>query len=157
MLSYLKSIGIVLLATLVAGCGSSPDSNRLETKPVMGVVKFKGQPVSGATVTFLAKNKTPGSTGQTDAEGRFVMTTYEHGDGVVPGEYDVTIVKFETPPAESAVSVEDPNYQPPAEVAPEKVKPPKNLLPPIYAQPQTSKLQVSVGAEGANDLLFDLQ
>ena len=59
------------LALLVAGCGSEEDGPELA--PVNGVVKYQGQPLKGATVTFAPKD--------TAAGGRFVAigSTNENG------------------------------------------------------------------------------
>ena len=87
----------------LAGCGEDPGvTDRPATVPVSGVVTLGGNPVEGATVTFHAGVPAPGQTaqgnsavGQTDAEGRFQLKTFEANDGAVPGEYVVTISKYE--------------------------------------------------------------
>ena len=152
-------LGTVLLCGWVAGCsGSVEPTNRQETKPAKGVVKLKGSPVAGATIRFVSTTPgVPGSVAMTNDQGLFSMTTYESGDGTVPGNFQVAIVKFEQLPEPPAVDVSDPNYQPPEDIPAEKIKPPKNLLPGKYALPSTSQLQATIGPEGDENLEFNLQ
>lgn len=76
------------MAALV-GCG--PD--RPATTPVSGVVLFKGEPVSDATVVMMVAGGGRPATGVTDAEGRFTLTTFAADDGAMLGEHAVTVVK----------------------------------------------------------------
>ena len=95
--------------------------------PTTVTVVFEGQPVEGATVTFSPQR--PGSraaVGTTDGRGNAAMSTFEAGDGVVPGVYAVGI-SHGTPP-----------------------------LPKKYGSPATSGLTVQVSGEGTNQLVFEL-
>jgi hypothetical protein len=80
------------LSLLICSCGT-------DRKPVYSthgrVVDAAGMPVAGATVIFHpidvpndSRHK-PAST--TDAEGNFVLTTYQENDGAPAGEYAVTL------------------------------------------------------------------
>jgi hypothetical protein len=65
---------------------------------VKGVVTFDGQPLEGATVIFVPSGEVASTAaGPTDAQGRFELTTRSPGDGVMPGDYRVTITKKEIP------------------------------------------------------------
>ena len=83
-------------AALAAGCGPKAISVP-KTAPVAGSVTFKGRPAAGYRVTFHprfdigAVKFTP--SGETDAAGRFTLSTGAAGDGAPPGEYAVTVVK----------------------------------------------------------------
>lgn len=83
--------GVVTLL-LCTGCGGGGE---FETIPVSGQLTCNGQPVEGILVqlTPTAEGTTPGkpANGVTDAEGRFVMTTYEFGDGAVVGKHTVGV------------------------------------------------------------------
>ena len=72
-------------AVSLAGCSNAT------TSPVEGLVTFDGKPLAGAAVVFVPQGAGRDATGQTDAAGRFEMSTFEPGDGVLPGTYKVTI------------------------------------------------------------------
>jgi hypothetical protein len=75
-----------------AGCGSS--SRKLV--PVEGIVTLEGEPLGGATVSFVpvSGGGLPAS-GRTSADGTFHLTTYSADDGALPGDYKVLVLKFE--------------------------------------------------------------
>jgi hypothetical protein len=75
-----------LLAALVwAGCDSGP---KLVTAG--GTVKFNGNPVPGADVTFMPDEGSGPSIGRTDEQGRFSLTTGGK-PGAPPGGHKVAI------------------------------------------------------------------
>jgi hypothetical protein len=79
--------GALLFAIVwVTGCGPS-------LKPVTGVVKLDGNPVEGATVSFISDDGKNVFTGFTDSSGSFKLANSENKAGVVPGNYKVTVVK----------------------------------------------------------------
>jgi hypothetical protein len=81
---YYPTLGVALLLA-GSGCGS-------KLVKVKGVLTLEGQPVEGAVVTFASPDgRGRPATGQTDAEGRFTLTTLEEGDGALPGDYRVLI------------------------------------------------------------------
>ena len=93
--SGMLASGITLSAML--GCGSGP----YDLAPVSGVVTLDGAPVAEARVVFEpmrvgeeALNAGPGSWGQTDAEGRFVVETMAGERGAVVGLHRITITTF---------------------------------------------------------------
>jgi hypothetical protein len=74
--------------------------------PVKGVVKLDGNPLAGATVTFMpAGDSGRPATGETDQEGVFRLTSLKKDDGAFPGEYRVVVTKIQAidppPPANS--------------------------------------------------------
>lgn len=132
---------------LLAGC--KPGANRPRTAPVKGEVTLKGVPVAGAAVSFQAKDGSRSSIGITDESGRYELTTFERGDGAVPGDYRVAITKFTQADVQSTTA--DGKYDPPAGPIPD----PKNELPAKYATADKSGLETTV-AEGPNTANFDL-
>ena len=65
---------------------------------VKGTVTLDGSPLSGASVTFVplsVSDELRGASGTSDDSGNFEMTTLNKADGVMPGEYRVTVVKRE--------------------------------------------------------------
>ncbi len=76
--------------TLV-GCGGL---DRPERVPVSGQVLIDGEPLTVGNIQILPDNARPAS-GKIDTNGRFEMTTFEPGDGVVPGTHRVVVVANE--------------------------------------------------------------
>jgi hypothetical protein len=77
---------------LAAGCGRTPAG----IVPVSGRVTLDGQPLAGAVVTFQPMQAgdpgAGGSSGRTDAEGRFVLTLIDPPTpGALAGLHVVTI------------------------------------------------------------------
>lgn len=85
--SRLTLICIVLAAATLLGCSANSAS-------VHGKVTFKGQPVTGGTLTFLPladDNKEPGKSavGIIQPDGTFIVGTYRSADGTVHGRHQV--------------------------------------------------------------------
>src|SRR5262245_26433679 len=92
------ALGVALGA--MAGCNSSgPQMVRIR-----GVVNYKGVPltnVSQGIVSYLPKAAGTGAreaSGRIQPDGSFVMTTFQKEDGVVVGEYDITVSAYSTQP-----------------------------------------------------------
>jgi len=114
----LRFIGL-LLALCLAGCVGS--QTPYDTAPVSGVITLDGQPLASARVTFLPIHDSqkglqscPEAIGETDASGRYSLTTVfgDPGGSVGQNRVMVTTRKFEPDPA-SAERVK--------ETAPERV------------------------------------
>jgi hypothetical protein len=69
-------------------------NNRVEVIPVTGEVVVHGKPAESAIVTFCPTDGslTRAFVAIADAQGRFQPTTYEAGDGLPAGEYEVTVL-----------------------------------------------------------------
>jgi hypothetical protein len=82
--------GIALMAS-AAGCSDG----KLKIYPVTGQVLYNGQPLKGVEIAFHpvdAKNNTGYPPhGKTDADGKYVLTTYIKDDGAPAGEFKVAI------------------------------------------------------------------
>ncbi len=97
MLSNRGRLSLVACCLLVsgffAGCSSGPLENPNWPKRVKatGSVHYQDKPVEGAVVTFVSNDGKSTATGQTDANGKFRLTTYVEGDGAVPGSHVVTV------------------------------------------------------------------
>lgn len=89
--------GVLLLwglgiTVLVTGCGGSS----FATAPVSGQVTVGGEPVANVLVTFTPIGSDaelgPGSTGRTDASGRYTLELVgENRAGAQPGKHRVTL------------------------------------------------------------------
>lgn len=150
-----RRLSLAVAILLLFGCGSAPPPK--SGPPVYkggGTVNHKGQPVAGATVTFISADGKTGAYAVTDAAGKFVLSTHSAGDGAAAGDYMVGVTKMEAPKGDmGGGSPETGDYRPPAENLP----PPKNLLPAKYATPMSSGLKATVTAEGPNEFPFDLK
>lgn len=123
---------VALAAVLIAaGCGNGSDWPTCY--PVTGKVLVDGEPAVRAIVAFhplapSADGKSYGASTFTDDDGAFRLTTFEAGDGALPGEYRVTVVaNFKVQDGQD-VSVPD-------------------LLGGKYADAATSELKVTVREE----------
>jgi hypothetical protein len=127
---------------LAAGCGSGATP----TFPVEGVVRLAdGTPLAGAGVELASSAPaTAGVTarGQTDASGRFRLTTFLNGvahDGAVAGPHKVVVV----PPAPPPGSPPDtPDH--------------RDLVPPIYRSHDSTPIEFTVTHGAENRLTISL-
>lgn len=84
---------------MAAGCGRG--GGRPATVRVSGVVTLNGRPVPETRIRFTPESEQSGRTaiGDTDASGKFTLSTFEPGDGIVPGIYDVDLTSNAVPQA----------------------------------------------------------
>lgn len=151
------SLALVCASGLAAivGCGDKSHLNRPKTVPASVVVIYRGQPVSGATVTFHpGASQQRGASSITDDDGQAEMWAYEPGDGVIPGAYKVTVSKVAVAklPDPDAVSPEE--YRK-AERALAKQSP-KHELPEKYSRVDKTSLTVDVAEDGDNEVTLEL-
>jgi len=118
--------------------GSTPGP-RKNVHPVRGTVFLDGAPLAGAYVVLQARAGGKGGRGdaRTEADGSFVLSTYQPGDGAVEGEYAVTVV-LRQPFVDAAG------------------RPGPNQLPERYSKVETTPLRVEV-KPGVNDLILEMQ
>ncbi len=135
---------LALNCWLVAGC----DSAAMPTPfPTSGRVTFEdGTPVPGGTIVFGRKNiEIRGDISPED--GRFSLSTYEKGDGAIPGDYRVYFLQ----PAEiigAAGAEEGFARQPVTSRLPEPGKIiERTVFPKKYLSPKTSGLTCKVEAK----------
>ncbi|NOX56509.1 MAG: DUF4198 domain-containing protein [Planctomycetes bacterium] len=158
---YVMLAGLGLLVGF-SGCSSGSGSTEgPATIPVTVTVKYKGEPVEGAVVTFVPEaSDGKGASGTTDADGVAKLTTYKPGDGVLAGAYKVKIVKFESAggAADASESGEGEEYEAAAAAAAQRRRKearPRNLLPTKYANPDKSGLTANVSEENT-EFTFEL-
>jgi hypothetical protein len=80
--SYCVALSLVFL---LAGCDSRP-----RRVPVSGQVLIDGQPVTAGSIQVVPDDARPAQ-GTIDEQGHFTLTTYEQGDGCVPGTHRVAV------------------------------------------------------------------
>ncbi|QEG38224.1 carboxypeptidase-like regulatory domain-containing protein [Roseimaritima ulvae] len=154
-------MSVAVLACAMVGCGGG--SGFPDPAPVEGSVSYKGKPVEGATVTFLAAGDGAGrsASGTTDASGKFQLTTFSTNDGALPGEYNVTIAKSEPKADMGEVDAENPgeSYEQMMAAASSgsMAAMEKNSLPEKYSDASQSGLKRSVVEGQENKFDFDLE
>jgi len=133
MLARMLTLLLVAAAGSMAGCGST---DGVALFPVEGEVRYNGQPVAGAQVVFhpcQARAGVPPARAQTDASGKFQLTTFNAHDGAPAGDYAVTVEFF------------------PLQRWQDEFLAGRNALPPKYATSATTDLRIQV-ASGPNKL-----
>jgi len=85
-------IAAPLILVALVGCGSEED--RIKLVPVKGTVTQNGEPLAGATITFVPDASNADSTPGVDAtgpEGNY-MAKFKSRTGLAPGKYRVTVM-----------------------------------------------------------------
>lgn len=144
----IRMTAAVLFSTVVtlAGCGGAkPDYP--DTAAVTVTVTQAGQPLEGATVSFINPGSEYTGSGMSDASGNVVVTSFEQGDGLVPGEYKVTVRKSET------ISTPDPK-DPAAPALSEKTV---WHVAEKYSSVSSTPFEAAVAADGDNSFAFDVE
>jgi hypothetical protein len=88
-ISTFLGVAAPLIFIAVGGCGGAPAPDRPKTVPVQGTITLKGQPLADASVTFMLPDNSGSAVGRTDAAGHYSLTTFEQGDGAIPGEWRI--------------------------------------------------------------------
>ncbi len=96
----------ILGMVLLLGC--SRGRSGIEIVRVEGRITFDGGPMPAAgTLRFLPRSQAANGSGsrptrpgsaQFETDGRFRVTSWEPGDGLVPGTYAVSVECWQTPP-----------------------------------------------------------
>ena len=129
-----SSLLIIILVSLLTGCGQSSEST------VRGTVTFDGKPLSTGMVAFHSpKDGGATSYGQILANGSYEIRTGKRL-GLVAGEYVATVVATEPMTPKLAAGMEKP----------------KQITPARYANTTTTDLRCTV-KPGANNIDFALK
>jgi hypothetical protein len=152
----------VLPMGLALGCGGVG-----RPVPVSGKVEWEdGTPVSGVTVTFWPKKQGEGvltASGYTGKDGTFELTTHNPGDGALPGEYAILVVKVQTPvetPSSPDGSSPDPkdNLRKMREWQEKNKNRPKagKEIPAVYSKAESTPLKATISGS-TSDIKLKLQ
>ncbi len=87
--STLALLGVIL--SLVSGCSDG----RPKRVPVSGRVLIDGKPLPHGFIRLIPEGARPAS-GKIGPDGCFTLTTFERGDGAVPGTHPVSVTGVET-------------------------------------------------------------
>jgi hypothetical protein len=134
-----------MFAIAIVGCRDTKTGPA--TVQVTGTVTLDGNALEGASVIFSpglgSDDGRLSSQATTDKDGRFRLSTNvglgKLKSGIVPGKYDVTVVKTDLSSIKNTLS------------------PPRNMLPPKYADAKTSGFKADVVAGQSNDFPFALK
>ena len=159
----MKNFLIVFCLGLVAGCGSGVAT----TYQVSGIVTLDGKPVEGAAVSFVPHTPTEdtdAAAGSTNAEGKYVLTTFVAGDGARDGQYDIRISKYVNKDGSAVVETKEPEpgavpekFEGYGKANPMTSAPlPKNILPNKYENQTTSGFSFTVDKK-ANTFNIELK
>jgi len=113
-----------LIVTDFAGCRKSG----LEMIPIQGQVSYNGAPLQNVTQGIVRYSpKEPGTTareatGRIQPDGTFVLTTFKGGDGVVAGEYNITVTANSSPMLTREQTESGAKSAPPKSMIPEKFR-----------------------------------
>lgn len=136
-----RLVPMLLLVAACVGCGGG-------LVPAEGVVLLDGQPLAGATVTFMPQAEGRPASAVTGADGRFKAALPDGKGGLAPGEYRVVVMLVKQ--AVLAAGGEA------AETASGGGGPPvEYIVPQRFGNPETSGLTASL-SRGATDLRFEL-
>lgn len=113
---------------LLAGCGDG----RPTRVPVSGTVLIDGKPLGSGHVRLVPADARP-AWGAIDPQGNFRLTTFEQGDGCVPGTHRVAVIAYQT-------------------VSPSAIR---WLVPKKYHKASTSELTVTID-QPTDSLLIEL-
>jgi len=126
----------LVVSVLVAGCGPSGPT----VVPIRGEVHFQGEPLKNVPqglVHYLPSTaEGRQASGRIQPDGSFVLTTFQKADGVVPGEYNITVSAYTTQPELTREQVEA--------RAGAGIAPPRLLIPEKYTDPAKSGLSDTV-------------
>jgi hypothetical protein len=155
---------VAIAVVCLAGCGPSYHK-------VNGVVTLDGQPVEGATVTFVSEDGSKTYSGLTDASGAFSLVSGEK-QGAPAGSYKVVVVKSPVVKGGEALEPGGDDYmkhmqeegkeamkmggpktpmmmKPGMKMAPPKKPKMKTDLPEVYASATSTPITVKVPPEAA--------
>ncbi len=119
-----SAVGLLTLVASVTILAAGCNSNSLALVPVSGTVTFDGSPPPDVgTIMFRPDKVADGfpnraGRGQFSSDGKFVVTSFQKGDGIAPGEYTVEVTCYSGAPNLNSkdpfgdVSYIDKSYEP---------------------------------------------
>lgn len=121
------SLAIAATCLFVSGFGGCKKSG-LEMIPIHGDISYNGAPLLNVTQGIVRYSPKEGGTAAREATGRiqpdgtFVLTTFKGGDGVVAGEYNITVTANSSPMLTRAQTESGVKHDAPKSMIPEKYR-----------------------------------
>lgn len=152
------AVAALMSGIFSAGCGGG----EFEVAPAKGKVVCDGRPMPVGSVTFSPVGEQgsaePGkpATANVDADGTFVLTTYDPGDGAILGKHKVNYWPpegNEDDEGDDASAVEEGSAEEQRRDAERAAKRKTLTYPPCE---QTQPIEVEVTADGPNDFTIEL-
>jgi hypothetical protein len=132
---------LAVLGFAAAGCGSA-DPNEARPVSAAGTITYQGKPLAQGQVQFVPEKGRAAS--GTIENGRFVMTTFNEGDGAIPGLHKVGVIAVEQIPSGKGKGKDsDPDS--------------RDLIPPRYGNPHSSGISVEIPPEGNREIVIELK
>lgn len=145
MKTMIRSLNYPLLFFILGLSAVGCNSSKLPaTVQIQGKVTWQGKPLSAGSVAFnpvaLSTDKpSRPAVGDLSADGVYRLSSFRPNDGVMPGEYHVTVDSCSSRP-----TAEDPN------------SPLISRIPRHYADPEKSGLTFLVPADAHGPLTYDI-
>ncbi|QDT40310.1 hypothetical protein Pan241w_03660 [Gimesia alba] len=154
---------IISICMFSYGCSGGSEEDRKPVYKVTGTVKLGGAPISGASVTFVSREKQPVAYGRTNGSGAFELTTYDPDDGAAAGTYAVLVTKYLGKAANAsninAAHGTDPtkNYDSVSGHDAKATQTTDNVISAQYSDVATTPLSANVESGGENKFDFELK
>lgn len=141
--------GLLALSAVAIGCNRQTG---IVTIPIRGEVVYKGQLLATGLVVYLPTGGGAArqASGKIEADGKFVLTTFKAGDGVVPGEYSIVVYPYDSPAGATRTREQ---MEAAAQSGAEK---PKHIIPEKYSDPTASGLTDTVNDEHSGEKRIEL-
>ena len=143
--NWLLPLVAALAVLSPAGCGRKLDKwemRRPKTYKVQGRVLVDGKPEAGVVVSFESKAHNLTAVGISDTAGRFLLKTFNEGDGAVAGNHAIRLTK--------RIFVKA------ADAGPETPASEVLVSPNRYADSATSGLTATVVEKGPNEITLEI-
>ncbi len=145
---------MIAFSAIIVGCG---ESENVEVFPARGIVKFDGKPmIGGGAISLVPMVSQSGKNagGIINADGTFVLTTYEDGDGAMTGSFRVIINQSTSQEPENGGDSDAAGKAPVKAV---QTVTSADVIPTIYADPVSSPVEVRIEARELNELTINLE
>jgi hypothetical protein len=138
-----------VLVSGLSSCAPPPPADQANLTPGTGTIKYRGNPLPRALVSFTPDGNTPAvpAQGLTGEDGRYELTNVRGKKGVAPGDYKVTVSRRLFP---------DGKEVPPDDTTPPIDSKARESLAPKYSSLETTTLRVTVQS-GGGPYDFDLK
>jgi len=143
-----------ILVVTILGCGDG-GREKPDTVNVSGTVYLDGKPLADAEVNFVSEDGEFAAFGKTNAEGKYTLA-----QGAVPGKNKVYISKMEGEELDIELSEEEGMDAGQLEAMGMDTAGdigPKELIAEEYSDPEKTKLEFEVPADGTDSADFRLQ